>query len=72
LAKELEEVMSILPVQGAETILKELTRQRNSLAGRFEKNPTATLLALEIKAIDDQIAEFTRQIRDNKKVKRRT
>jgi len=36
---------------------EELKAKRNSLFDRYLKNPSNTLLALEIKAIDDQVAE---------------
>jgi hypothetical protein len=57
---------------GIETQLRELTGRRKPLAERFEKNPTAIRLALEIKVIDDQIAECNRQIQAGKTSRKRT
>jgi hypothetical protein len=37
---------------------EELQGKRNRLFEQFVKNPSDTLLALEIKAIDDQVAEL--------------
>ncbi len=42
--------------------LQELTRQRKPLSERFKSNPKDTHLALELKVIDDQIAECNQQI----------
>jgi len=42
--------------------LKELKARRKPLFEWYEKNPADTRLVLEIKVIDDQIAECTRQI----------
>jgi hypothetical protein len=36
--------------------------KRNLLYKRYVKNPQDTQRALEIKILDDQVAEFTRQI----------
>jgi hypothetical protein len=41
---------------------EDLQNRRTSLFRRFERNPSDLRLALEIKAIDDQIAECTQQI----------
>jgi hypothetical protein len=57
----------MLSMPDAETRLKELNARRKPLAERFERDPTAIHLAVQIKVLDDQIAEFTRQIRDNRK-----
>jgi len=40
----------------------ELIAKRNRLFGQYSKNPSNTLLALEIKTIDDQIAECTERM----------
>ena len=40
---------------------EELKAKRNLLFERYLKNPQDTRLALEIKAIDDQIAESIKQ-----------
>ena len=42
--------------------LEELIRQRSPLRKRFEENPSETHLAIQLKTIDDQIAECNRQI----------
>lgn len=42
--------------------LKELKGKRKPLSARFESNPKNTQLALELKTIDDQIAECSREI----------
>jgi hypothetical protein len=39
-----------------------LKTKRNLLYRRYLKNPHDTQRALEIKILDDQVAEFTRQI----------
>lgn len=46
-----------------EMIKLDLIAQRRPLAERFEKNPHHLHLALEIKAIDDRIAECDHTIR---------
>jgi hypothetical protein len=46
-----------------ETAKLDLMAQRRPLAEEFEKNPHHLHLALEIKAIDDKIAECTQSIR---------
>lgn len=40
----------------------KLKARRNALFERYLKNPHDTSRALEIKIIDDQVAEYTRQI----------
>ena len=45
----------------------ELTRTRNRLFKRFRKHPMDTYLALKIKTIDDQVAECSEQMRQEKK-----
>jgi len=53
----------MLPVLDSQKIkLQELTSQRAPLSARFKSNPEDIQLALELKRIDDQIAECTRQI----------
>jgi len=47
----------------------ELGAKRNLLFERFLKNPLDTRLALEIKIIDDQVAECTQQM-DQKRGRR--
>jgi hypothetical protein len=43
--------------------LEELTAKRKPLFEEFENNPQRLHLSLEIKIIDDQIAECNQQIR---------
>jgi hypothetical protein len=54
-----------------EAKLKQLAGERKPLAERFEKNPTAIHLALDIKMIDDQVAEFNRQIQADRRSRKR-
>ncbi len=44
---------------------EELKAKRNLLFRRFLQNPRETRLALEIKAIDDQVAECTELMTGN-------
>ena len=44
-----------------------LRARRKPLFERYEKNPNDRRLALEIKEIDDQIAECNQQIEQNRK-----
>lgn len=46
---------------------EELRAKRAPLAEQLEDNPNQTELALEIKVIDDQIAECTRQIQQKRR-----
>ena len=48
--------------------LQELRDKRKPLWKRFEDNPGETYLALELKIIDDQIAEYSQQIQQCNKV----
>ena len=43
--------------------LEDLRSKRKPLWERFQDNPAETCLALELKVIDDQIAEYKQQIR---------
>jgi hypothetical protein len=53
----------MLPAPDSQTIrLQELTSQRKPLFEQFKSNPKDTHLALELKIIDDQIAECNQQI----------
>jgi hypothetical protein len=45
---------------------EELKATRNLLFKQFLKNPVDTRLALEIKSIDDQVAEFSERMRQNR------
>jgi hypothetical protein len=47
--------------------IQELTRQRKPLAEQFKSNPMDTHLALELKIIDDQIAECNQQIQAHRR-----
>jgi hypothetical protein len=47
--------------------VQELTRRRKPLSERFKSNPKDTHLALELKIIDDQIAECNQQILDHRR-----
>jgi hypothetical protein len=47
----------------------DLKRQRTSLFDHFEKNPRDIRLSVEIKAIDDEIARCTENLREAKHVK---
>jgi hypothetical protein len=42
----------------------ELTSKRNSLFRNYSRNPQDLHLALEIKTIDDEIAEYTDKMRE--------
>jgi hypothetical protein len=46
---------------------EELKARRNPLFHRYLKNPHNTALALEIKSLDDQIAECTEHMQLKKK-----
>jgi hypothetical protein len=50
-----------------ETRIEELTDRRRPLFARLQSDPKATYLAIEIKVIDDQIAECNRQIQEDRK-----
>jgi hypothetical protein len=47
---------------------EELKDKRNLLFQRFLKTPLDIRLALEIKLLDDQVAEYTSQIRHNREI----
>jgi hypothetical protein len=49
-----------------ETTVEELTDKRRPLFARLQSDPNATHLAIEIKAIDDQIAECNREIQEER------
>ena len=58
----------MLPAPNSQEIrLQELMDKRKPVWERFEKNPTDTRLALELKIIDDQIAECNQQIRGDRR-----
>jgi hypothetical protein len=47
--------------------LQELTSQRKPLSARFKSNPEDTHLAVELKIIDDQIAECNQHIQGHRR-----
>ena len=49
-----------------ETTIEELMERRRPLFAQLQNDPNATYLAIEIKAIDDQIAERNRQIQEDR------
>ena len=49
------------------TRVDELNGKRKPLSTQFERNPGNTHLALELKLIDDQIAECNRQIQEDRR-----
>jgi len=56
--------MPVLIAKDSEAIrMQELREKRKLLWERFENNPKEIRLALELKSIDDQIAEYSQQIR---------
>jgi hypothetical protein len=58
----------MLPAPNSQEIrLQELRDKRKPLSERFENNPNDTHLALELKIIDDQMAECNQQIRDDRR-----
>jgi hypothetical protein len=58
----------MLPAPNSQEIrLQELRDKRKPLSERFENNPKDTHLALELKIIDDQIAECNQQIRADRR-----
>ena len=48
------------------TMLEELKSKRKRLQKRFEDDPNEIHLALEVKIIDDQIAECNQQVQHKK------
>jgi hypothetical protein len=58
----------LLALDSLKIRLQELTRQRKPLSEQFKSNPPKdTHLALELKIIDDQIAECNQQIQAHRK-----
>jgi hypothetical protein len=58
----------LLPIPDIKKIqMQELLGRRKPLWQRFETNPNDLDLALELKAIDDQIAECSAQIQAEKR-----
>jgi hypothetical protein len=50
------------PTVDVKRIREQLKAKRSLLFNQFEKNPMDTLMALEIKFIDDQVAELAEQL----------
>ncbi|HTA58620.1 MAG TPA: hypothetical protein VK805_10715 [Candidatus Baltobacteraceae bacterium] len=48
-------------------IRKQLKAKRNQLLEEYSKNPMNTRLAVEIRLIDDQIAEITEHLVERRK-----
>ncbi len=60
----------MLPVtdpNSLKTLVDELVGKRKPLSEKFEKNPNDTHLALELKLIDNQIAEYNQQMQSDRK-----
>jgi hypothetical protein len=57
----------LLTLSSQKLKLQELIRQRKPLSVRFEANPKDTHLALELKSIDDQIAECNQVIQAHRR-----
>ena len=58
----------MLPAPSSQEMrLQELRGKRKPLSERFENNPNDTHLALELKIIDDQIAECTQEIQGDRR-----
>jgi hypothetical protein len=60
----------MLPVSdpnSLKTLVEELVGKRKPLSEQFEKNPNDTHLAIELKIIDNQIAEYNQQMQSDRK-----
>jgi hypothetical protein len=58
----------MLPTPNSQEIkLRALRDKRKPLVARFENNPSDTSLALELKIIDDQIAECSQEIQGDRR-----
>jgi hypothetical protein len=53
---------------GEKRVRDELKTRRNLLLREYSKNPLKTCLAIEIRLIDDQIAELTEHLVQQRKV----
>src|ERR1700680_2688329 len=63
-----EGIIFMLPaLNSQETRLHELRDKRKPISERFRTNPSHTRLALELKIIDDQIAECNQQIQADRR-----
>lgn len=61
------ELARALKTANAKEKREVLTAKRNALFAQFLRNPEDIRLALEIKFIDDQVAECTEQMRQESK-----
>ena len=59
--------LMLLAPNSQEIRVQELKSKRKPLSERFENNPNDTHLALELKIIDDQIAEYNQQIQGGRR-----
>jgi hypothetical protein len=50
------------PINGEKRIRDQLKSKRDLLFEEYSKNPMNTLLAIEIRLIDDQIVELTKHL----------
>jgi hypothetical protein len=66
------EAVTMSSIPDVEAKLRQLASRRKLLAERFEKSPTAIDLALDIKMIDDQVAEYNRQIQADRRARKGT
>jgi hypothetical protein len=60
----------MLPVSDSDSLktrVEQLAGKRKPLAAQFEKSPSDTHLALELKIIDDQIAECNQRIQHDRR-----
>ena len=58
----------MLPALDSQKVrLQELNEQRKPLAARFQSTPEDTHLAVELRLIDDEIAECNRQIQGHRR-----
>ncbi len=60
----------MLPVSDSDSLrtrVEQLTGRRKPLSEKFEKSPSDTHLALELKIIDDQIAECNQRIQHDRR-----
>jgi hypothetical protein len=68
-ATAMQPAKTTVPAPDSQDImLQELKDKRKPLQNRFEDNPTEIHLALELKIIDDQIAECNQQIRRDRTI----
>ena len=60
----------MLPISEADSLklrVEQLVGRRRPLSAQFEKNPSDTHLAVELRIIDDQIAECNQQLQTDRK-----